>query len=241
MLETKYFIGAVIIGIILGGFLLKLMNKNSELNVKNTSLQDPKKSHKTFDEQLKIFNSLGYFFNEGVTKKDIFKEIYEYDDPEEQFIESQFSSLYYFFGWRNSVSNYSERCIWYDLEFIDPSTEYIWFMERMGDITQGVISYTNIELYIDSDKTEWIKFEVNGVKKEWKLAKVNFVADSFFQRFSYLPAELGVKGKYTYYDDGGQQFVIDFATSKEQTEFIKATGLKREWLGEGNHFAEPEN
>jgi hypothetical protein len=49
---------------------------------------------------------------------------------------------------------------------------------------------------------------------------------------------LGTKGKYTYFDDGGQQFVIDYATEEEQKDFIKKTGLKREWLGEGNHFNE---
>lgn len=47
-------------------------------------------------------------------------------------------------------------------------------------------------------------------------------------------------GKYTYFDNGGEDFIIDFATTEEQEEFNRRTGLKRIWLGEGNHFAEPK-
>ncbi len=76
--------------------------------------------------------------------------------------------------------------------------------------------------------------------KRWRLEKSrDTLADHFVQRFSYLPKELRTKGKYTFYSDGGQQWVIDFATDDEQTEFNRKTGLNREWLGEGNHFTEP--
>lgn len=50
--------------------------------------------------------------------------------------------------------------------------------------------------------------------------------------------ELKDGNKY-YYDNGGLQWVIDYATEEEQREFNKRTGLDREWLGEGNHFNEP--
>jgi hypothetical protein len=198
-----------------------------------------------FDQQLKVFESLGYKLNDGITKKIIFSEIRKNDqtikDPESIFKESEFEKVYCYLGWfyfDNAVKYYTDNCIWYDLEFIDPSSEYITFMERMGTITNKELIFSEISIRVDKSDYEWIDFKVNGISKKWKLEKVGYVDDSFFQRFSYLPGEFKTKGKYTYYSDGGQQFVIDYATEDEQREFIKKTKLKREWLGEGNHFSE---
>jgi len=200
----------------------------------------------TFDEQLAIFNSLGYCLNDGITKELIFNEMKGSFSPgtdlEETFRKSAFEQLYYYLGWSHSYPPvyYTKNCVWYDIEFIDPGSEYITFMRRMGEISKGELSYTDIFIRVDENNYEWLDFKVNGIEKKWKLAKVGFVEDSFFQRFSYLTAELNTKGRYTYYDDGGQQFVIDYATNEEQQKFIEVTGLKREWLGEGNHFSAPK-
>ena len=205
----------------------------------------------TYEEQIKIFESLGYNFSEGVTKDLILTDGYAenmWDEIKKERLkkieENPFSLLYYYFGWRDPNIpnvNFSDKCIWYDLEFIDPSDQYIWFMKRMGVITNGEINFSDISIHIDENNYEWIIFKVNGISKKWKLEKVGYISDAFFQRFSYLPLELKTKGKYTYYDNGGQQFVIDYATENEQVEFINKTGLKREWLGEGNHFSEPKD
>ncbi len=198
----------------------------------------------SFDEQLKVFNSLGYRFNVGITKELIFENMkgsyLPGTDLEEEFKKSKFGLLYYYLGWSYSYPQiyYTDNCIWYDLEFIDSSTEYINFMRRMGVITKGELTYTDITLSVDSENYDWINFKVNGIPKKWKLAPSGYVDDSFFQRFSYLPTELKTRGRYTYFDDGGQQFIIDYATPIEQNEFIEKIGLKREWLGEGNHFSE---
>jgi hypothetical protein len=201
-----------------------------------------------FDSQLKVFESLGYKLNEGITKEIIFENMkgsYLPDtDLEEEFKQSKFELLYYYLGWSHSYPHiyYTNNCVWSDIEFIDPtSTEYISFMERMGIITDGELNFSEISFSIDSENYEWLDFKVNGVRKKWKLAKVGYIDDAFFQRFSYLPREFNTKRKYTYYDDGGQQFVIDYATEEEQKLFIEKTGLKREWLGEGNHFSEPKD
>ena len=198
-----------------------------------------------FNSQLKVFESLGYKLNEGITKEIIFEDMkgsyLPNTDLEEEFKKSEFELLYYYLGWRNSSQYYTNNCIWYDIEFIDPSSEYITFMERMSTITNEELVFTEISLSVDNENYEWIDFKVNGIHKKWKLAKVGYIDDSFFQRFSYLPKEFNTRGKYTYYDDGGQQFVIDYATEEEQKIFIEKTGLKREWLGDGNHFSEPKD
>ncbi len=200
----------------------------------------------SYDEQIIVFKTLGYEFADKVTKEMILRDVYEmtWEEETEQHIEKNpFSVLYYFYGWRDPEVpnyNYTDKCLWFDLEFFDPNSQYKWFMERMGAITNGEIKFENIEISTDRNNYEWISFDVNGVKKKWKLEKSGYIADSYVQRFSYLPTELKTKGRYTYFDNGGQQWVIDYATDKEQEEFNKLTGLKREWLGEGNHFSEPK-
>jgi hypothetical protein len=200
----------------------------------------------SFEEQLETFKILGYQLNDGIDKKTFILDYQRNTGVEtaiEDFEKHPYEILYYYLGSISTENqiNYTNNCVTYDIEFIDPNTEYISFMKRMGEITRGEIEYRNIELYIDSNNYEWIKFEVNGVKKNWKLERTGYVSDSFFQRFSYLPQELKTIGRYTYYSDGGQQFVIDFSTEKEQKDFLEKTKLKREWLGEGVHFSKPEN
>lgn len=207
-----------------------------------------------FKEQLKVLESLGYKLNPKVSMKDIEREliINGFIDPAEVSMEEFFNSnpyswLYYFMGWTKYDKEtkimipYTGKCIWYDLEFIDPASEYIPLMKRMGDITDGELSFSNISTSVDKDDYEWIHFEVNGVQKKWKLQKVGYIADSIFSRFALLTEELKTKGKYTYYDNVSQQFVIDYATPKEQKEFIEKTGLQREWLMAGKYFSKPKD
>ncbi|MGJ8593128.1 MAG: hypothetical protein ACSHXF_11295 [Aquaticitalea sp.] len=204
----------------------------------------------SFEEQVRVFESLGYEFADGVTKDLILTDGYaeqSWDIARKETLkhieDKPFSRLYFYYGWRNPKIpglNFSDKCIWFDIEFMDSPEQYIWFMKRMGVITDGEIEYSDISIKVDDQNYEWIKFKVNGIDKKWKLEKVGYIADTFFKRFSYLSSELNTHGKYTYYDDGGQQFVIDYATESEQKEFNKKTGLNREWLDEGNHFNEPE-
>lgn len=230
-------------------------NKNKSNEQTNTTEAEESAIHSneplSYDQQIKVFESIGYRFNSGLTSEIIELEVGEklaWEDKEitqEEFFENNpFSALYYLFGWRNPEVpeyNFSEHCIHFDLEFFDPNSQYKWFMERMGAITNGEINYTDIKIETDDDNWEWIIFKVNGISKKWKLERTGYIADHFVQRFSHIPNELGTKGKYTYFDDGGQQWVIDYATQKEQELFNEKTGLNREWLGAGNHFSEPPN
>lgn len=197
-----------------------------------------------FDEQLDVFRKLGYKLNEGIDRNTFMIDVPRIEGIEnviEDFEAKPFIKLYYYLGNTSTdkLIRYTNNCIWYDIEFLDPSSQYKSFMERMGLITDGELKFTEIEIMTDSLNYEWIKFKVNGNYKEWKLQKKGYIADSYFNRFATLTAELRTKGKYTYFDDGGQQFVIDYATPDEQEQFIKSTGLSRKWLGEGNHFSQP--
>jgi|GEM_PF-1899766 len=228
-------------------FFKKNKTNSDDNNSSNVEAIEESSTALSYEEQLEVFKSLGYEFNKGVTQKILDLEIGEklaWDNisAEEYFQSNQFSAMYYLFGWRNPEVpeyNFSDHCIHFDLEFFDPNSQYKWFMERMGAITNGEIKYRDISIVADSNQIEWISFVVNGIPKKWKLEKSGYIADHFVQRFSYLPNELKTKGKYTYYDNGGQQWVIDYATADEQKIFNEKTKLKREWLGDGNHFSEP--
>lgn len=228
------------------GFFFKKDKPNQKENIKSEiTVSNFQVNPISYDIQIETFKSLGYHYNKEVSKEMILRDVFEmsWEDETEKYIENNpYSILYYTFGWRDPKIknyNYTNKCLWFDLEFFDPNTQYKWFMERLGKITNDELNFTEIVIETDSKKWEWINFKVNGKQKKWKLEKTGYIADHFVQRFSNLTTEFKTTGKYTYYDNGGQQWIIDYATEEEQKEFNKKTGLKREWLGEGNHFSEP--
>jgi len=103
-------------------------------------------------------------------------------------------------------------------------------MKRLGVITNGEINFTNIFILVDKNDYKIIKFKVNEIEKEWKLEKIDYISSTYFQKFSNLPKELKTKGKYTYFNNGSQQFIIDYATENEQKKFISKTGINCDWL-----------
>ena len=147
----------------------------------------------TYEKQIEVFKSLGYEFTEGVTKELILTDGYAESTWDEirkerlqEIEQNPFSRLYYYFGWRSPAImgfNFSDKCIWFDLEFIDPSDQYIWFMERMGAITSGEINYSNISIQIDNDNYEWIVFKVNGIDKNGNWRKSAIFQILFFKDF----------------------------------------------------------
>ncbi|WP_046759084.1 hypothetical protein [Kordia jejudonensis] len=210
-----------------------------------------------YEKQIKVLEELGYKLNDSIREEDIFgqlRELIDYghklsNNKVKTFVEENpYQDLYFTLGWTKydktskKFITFTDKCIWYDLEFIDPtSSEYITLMKRMGKITNGELQFEDIEYTVDTDNNEWIKFKVNGIKKEWKLLQVGYIDDSFFTRFLYLTQEFNTKGRYTYFDNGSQQFVIDYATPSEQKEFNEKTGLQRQWLTEGKHFSIPKD
>lgn len=200
----------------------------------------------TFEQQLETLNSLGYKSKAEVTNEFLLnfinKEL-EIPNPKDSIEQSPYLVLYYALSHQDAkVEDYylTDQYFWYVLDYFEQPVAYEYFMYRMGRITDGEIVFKDVKVEFDENNIKWINFKVNGMAKKWNIGKGDFVDDSFVQRFYHLTNELKTKGKYTYFDRGGEDFIIDFATEKEQKYFKKATGLNRIWLGEGNHFAEPE-
>lgn len=203
-------------------------------------------SSNSFDEQLKTLNQLGYNPKPAVTKDfilDFVKHELEIPNPIDSIQQNPYHLLYYALSHQDAnIEGYylTDQYFWYVLDYLEQPIAYEYFMKRMGKITDGQIKYEDVKVDFDENNIKWISFKVNGKPKKWHLGQGEFVDDSFIQRFVYLTKELKTKGKYTYFDNGGEDFIIDFATEEEQEEFNRKTGLKRIWLGEGNHFAEPK-
>ena len=89
----------------------------------------------SYDKQIETFNSLGYEYDVEVTKEMILRDVFEmsWEDETEKYIENNpYSILYYTFGWRDpSIKkyNYTNKCLWFDLDFFDPNSQYKWFMK----------------------------------------------------------------------------------------------------------------
>jgi len=215
------------------------MFKNDINSQNNFTIQSDTLS---LDEQLTVFKSLGYKLNEGITSKTILKDMSGNYLPganiEQEFRNQQFSLLYFILGDYSidKENYYTNQCRIYNLGFNDLGAEFINFIQRMGVITKGELKFTDIELKIENG-FQWLNFKVNGISKSWKLMAVGHSDDSFFNRFVYLTTEFKTKGKYTFFENGGSDFIIDYATVAEQEQFIAKTKLKREWLGDGNHFS----
>ncbi|MBK9451200.1 MAG: hypothetical protein IPN95_17680 [Bacteroidetes bacterium] len=108
-----------------------------------------KNENPSFQQQLDVFEDLGYRLNPGITPQDILTSALESGEagahPEDLFVANPYEELYYYLGWTKEGTReyFTNDCIWYDLEFIDPSEEYITFMQRMGAITHGEIEYSS--------------------------------------------------------------------------------------------------
>lgn len=72
------------------------------ISIAGCMAQNDSKTKMSFDQQMEVFNSLGYKFNKGITKEVIFSEMMKYDqtikDPEQLFIKEPYKRLYYYLG-----------------------------------------------------------------------------------------------------------------------------------------------
>ncbi len=95
-----------------------------------------------------------------------------------------------------------------------------------------IIKFENLKDYVDVEEEKaWVSFTVNGVNYKWDLKVDNdWTDENLFTKVIELTNKLKTKGKYTYFNTGGQDMVIGFETPEKRDEIIKATGLKIEWL-----------
>jgi hypothetical protein len=184
-----------------------------------------------FEIQLETFRKLGFTLNSGIEISDIDRWGKEKKELENE----PYSLLYTTLGQtieREPWTPLTNRCWDFDTEAIEDHGAYVEIMKNLERITRGEIKFENLKDYVDVEEEKaWVSFTVNKVNYEWNL-KVNddWVDENLFTKVVELTNKLKTKGKYTYFNTGGQDAVIGFETPEKRDEVIKATGLKIEWL-----------
>lgn len=202
-------------------------------SVNGQSINPPPKVGKSvisFEEQLETFRRLGFQLNEGTSISDIDRW-----GGKNDFEEEPFKLLYITLGQtieREPWTPLTNRVWDFDTEAIEDHGAYIEIMKNLERITRGEIKFVNLKDYVDvENKKAWVSFSIGGRSYKWNLNVDDDWADpALFSKVVELTRTLKTKGKFTYFDTGGQNAVIGFETPVSRDSIIKATGLKIEWL-----------
>ncbi len=202
------------------GFLSSLF---SFLGCKNTP--------PTFDEQLKIFVDLGYTLNEGCDTSDINR----WQDGHKEFEEQPYRLMYKTLGQtieREPWTPLTDKCLDFDLEAIEDHGAYIDIMKSISRISNNELKFNNIKDYVDIEKgIAWVSFNCNGDKYKWDLIVNDDWADgNLFDLVQELTDKYNTKGKFTFFNTGGQDFVLGYHTPTELEKIKQITGLDIVWL-----------
>ncbi len=220
----------IIMGILIG--LLSFFGFDAKPSSGQTNSEENKNVKiVSFDAQFETFKKLGFALNHGTTLSDVDR----WNEGKKEFENEPYSLLYTTLGQtieREPWTPLTNRCWDFDTEAIEDHGAYIEIMKNLERISRGEIKFKNLKDCVDVEEEKaWVSFEIKGVKYKWNL-KVNddWVDESLFTKVVELTNTLKTKGKYTYFDTGGQDAVIGFETPEKREEIIKATGLKIEWL-----------
>lgn len=183
----------------------------------------------SFEKQLQIFKELGFELNTGANKSDI--ERWEKQD----FLDDPFSLMYMTLGQtieREPWTPLTNKCWDFDTEAIEDHGSYVEIFKNLERITEGELNFENLKDYVDIEEEEaWVSFTFRGIEYKWDL-KVDddWVDTDLFSKIVALTIKNNSKGKYTYFDTGGQNAVFGFETPESLKEIKNRTGLKIEWL-----------
>jgi hypothetical protein len=185
----------------------------------------------TFEQQLAVFQQHGFTLNDGVTTADLLR----WDEGAKAFTTAPFSLLYITLGMTTEEEPWTpltDRCWHFDTEAIEDEDSYVRIVHDMARITRGALVCTEVKSGLDYEQGKaWVSFVANGQPVRWDLKVDNdWVDPGFFSRMAALTTELGLKGRYTYFDTGGQDLVVGFETPEDLARLKAATGLAIIWL-----------
>ncbi|MEQ9264379.1 MAG: hypothetical protein RLN81_04115 [Balneolaceae bacterium] len=201
------------------------MGISSLFGFKNNSI--PK--NPSFEEQIQIFELLGFELNAGVNKSDI-KQWNEQD-----FLDEPFSLMYMTLGQtieREPWVPLTDKCWDFDTEAIEDHGSYIAIIKNLERITRGELVFENVNDYVDiEEERAWVSFRFGGQDYRWDL-KIDddWVDTSLFSKIVELTKKVNSIGRYTYFDTGGQNAVIGFENARSLKDIRNKTGLKVVWL-----------
>jgi hypothetical protein len=205
--------------------LLGLLGCNSETN------RQTKKSKPTFEEQLETFKQLGFNLNTGTDTSDINR----WQGGHKEFEDQPYHLMYQTLGLtieREPWTPLTNKCWDFDLEAIEDHGAYVDIMKNISRITNGDLVFENIQDYVDIEEGKsWVSFTCKGDSYKWDLKVDNDWADGdLFDKVQALTEKYKTKGKFTFFNTGGQDFVLGYYTSEELEKIKQATGLEIVWL-----------
>jgi hypothetical protein len=186
----------------------------------------------SLEQQLRIFKELGFELNEGVEPGDIDRW-----GGEQEFVQQPFALLYQTPGQtleREPWTPLTDRCWDFDTEAIEDHGSYRDIINNLGRITRGELLFEDVKDHVDIDEgVAWVSFTLKGQHHKWDM-KVDddWVDTDLFSKIVALTKEHDTRGRYTYFDTGGQNAVLGYETPEHLQEVVKRTGLRIEWLNE---------
>jgi hypothetical protein len=190
-----------------------------------------RKSNTSFDEQLKTFTELGFKLNEGIDTSDINR----WGNGHKEFEDQPYHLMYMTLGQtieREPWTPITNKCWDFDLEAIEDHGAYVEIMENISRITNEDLMFENIKDYVDLEEGKaWVSFTCNGDNYKWNLKVDDDWADgNLFDKVQDLTVKYKTKGKFTFFNTGGQDFVLGYSTPEELEKIKSATGLDIVWL-----------
>lgn len=188
-------------------------------------------SNPTFDQQLETFKQLGFTLNPNIDTSDINC----WQGGLKEFEDNPYTTMYQTLGLtieREPWTPLTNKCWNFDLEAIEDHGAYIEIMKNISRITNGDLIFENIEDYVDIyEGKAWVSFTCKGDRYKWDLKVDNDWADGdLFDKVQTLTDKYKTKGKFTFFNTGGQNIVLGYSTSEELEKIRETTGLEIVWL-----------
>ena len=189
------------------------------------------KDNPTFEQQFETFKQLGFILNPGIDTSDINR----WPGGHTEFGDPPFHLMYMTLGQtieREPFTPLTNKVWDFDPEAIEDNGAYVAIMKNISRITNGDLIFENIKDYVNIEKNKaWVSFNCKGDFYQWDLKVDNDWADGdLFDRVQQLTDKYKTKGKFTYFNTGGQDFVLGYCTTEELESLRKATGLNILWL-----------
>lgn len=196
----------------------------------NFFITDSKQKEYSFESQMEVFKNLGFKFNKGTSQKDILNMW-----GREEIEKEPFSLLYISLGAqieREPWTPITNQAWHFDTEAISDHGDYKNILENIKRISSGELNFQKISDSVDIEKEKAaVSFELNGDKYTWDLkVEDDWVDVALFSKIVELTIMYKTKGKLTYYNTGGQDLVLGWASEEKFEKIKKETGLNIVWL-----------
>lgn len=179
-------------------------------------------------EQWATLQKLGFTLNRGVADFNQWQMNKQFEDEPYKRLYESLGGIIEHPPW----TPITDRVWDFDAEAIEDHGAYIEIMKNLQRISRGEVRFDNLKDYVDVEEGKaWVSFSFAGKNYKWDL-KVDddWVDPTLFTRVAELTKIFKTKGRYTYFDTGGQNAILGFETLENRDAIIKATGLKIEWL-----------